>query len=212
MQWMALLVLLFSFSSWGQTQILNGQVVGVTDGDTIKFLTDTQQQIKVRLYGIDAPEKAQGFGNQSKQKLSQLTFGKKIQLEVVDTDRYHRHVGILRINNQNINEKMIDSGLAHVYETYCKKDFCAKWKIKQDKAKQEKLGLWSQTSPIEPWNFRRAGRSIAAEKSAKSKPKVLKSSQPMSCCKVCKKGKACGDSCISRSKICHKPTGCACDS
>ena len=134
---------------------MSGKVVKVTDGDTITVLTCQQKQVKVRLYGIDAPEKRQPFGQRAKESLSRLIAGKKVNVEETGKDRYGRVVGIVKAGSVNVNEKMIYDGFAWVYDSFCKKSFCSSWKDKQSRARAEKRGLWRDKNPVEPWKWRK---------------------------------------------------------
>ena len=101
----------------------SGKVIGVADGDTITVLRDKQPQ-KIRLYGIDCPEKRQPFGNKAKQFTSELVFGKVVEIEPIATDRYGRTVAFVRIENITVNEELIKEGLGWVYMRYCKLPLC----------------------------------------------------------------------------------------
>lgn len=87
-------------------------VVGISDGDTLTCLTQTQEKIRIRLHQIDAPEKSQDFGNVAKQTLSNKVFNKNVELKIADTDRYDRTVAEIYLNNQNINKQMVAEGMA----------------------------------------------------------------------------------------------------
>lgn len=132
-----------------------GKVVKIADGDTVTILTSDYKQIKIRLYGIDAPEKKQAFGNVSKQALSGLIAGKEVEVEDCGIDRYRRVVGIIHHGGININEVMIEQGLAWVYPQYCKKPFCKTWYRLQGQARKEGLGLWKDAHPVAPWKWRK---------------------------------------------------------
>jgi len=135
----------------------SGKVIGVADGDTINVLRDKHPE-KIRLYGIDCPEKRQAFGNRAKQFTSQLVFGKVVDVEPVTTDRYGRTVAFVRVENINVNEELIKEGLGWVYIRYCKLPLCAKWQGLESEAKFGKLGLWREQGEIPPWEFRRQKR------------------------------------------------------
>lgn len=91
-----------------------GKVVAVQDGDTITVLHD-KNPTKVRLYGIDCPEKRQAFGTRAKEFTSDLVFGKVVDVETVDVDRYKRTVGIVRLPEGTVvNQEIIRAGYAWV--------------------------------------------------------------------------------------------------
>lgn len=129
-----------------------GRVVGVADGDTLTVLDETNQQHKIRLAGIDAPEKAQAFGQAGKQRLSELCYNKHATVVVVNTDRYGRTVGDVTCDDVHANEEMVRSGNAWVYRHY-DKGFEYFYSI-EEAAKEEKLGLWVDESPTPPWEWR----------------------------------------------------------
>jgi len=129
------------------------KVVGITDGDTIKVLIEGQQ-VKIRLYGIDAPESKQAFGRKAQMALKQITSGRKITIKTVDHDRYGRVVALVYADGMNVNEIMASSGYAWVYPQYCKESFCREWKQKERLAKANKNGLWQDGDPTPPWEWR----------------------------------------------------------
>jgi micrococcal nuclease len=139
----------------------SGKVIGVADGDTITVLRDKQPQ-KIRLYGIDCPEKRQPFGKRAKQFTSNLVFGKVVDIEPIATDRYGRTVAFVRVENITVNEELIKEGLGWVYVRYCKLPLCAEWQNLEDAAHAEKRGLWSDSNHIPPWEFRRQKRKHAS--------------------------------------------------
>jgi micrococcal nuclease len=138
------------------TETFSGTVVGITDGDTIKVLTENKILHKIRLYGVDAPEKNQAFGSVSKMFSSSLAFGKNVTIEVMDHDRYSREVSLVKLSDgTTLNEELIKSGNAWVYVHYCKVSFCDVWKSEEQSARDHKVGLWVDKDPIAPWLFRR---------------------------------------------------------
>jgi len=135
-----------------------GQCVGVTDGDTITVMHDGRGE-KIRLYGIDTPEKSQDFGNKAKWFLSDLVFKKIVEVQPQDTDRYGRTVGIVLVSGINVNQEIVKAGYAWVYRQYCKQAFCAEWLNLESTARRNGIGLWSHSDPIPPWEYRRGQRS-----------------------------------------------------
>ena len=131
------------------------KVVSVTDGDTIKVYNAAQGQVKIRLYGIDTPEKGQPYGHAAGEYLASLIAGATVDIETVTKDRYGRTVGIVTDDGSNINQEMIWSGYAWVYRRYCDKPFCNFWLNLEDEAKIGKSGLWQEPNPIPPWEWRR---------------------------------------------------------
>ncbi|RLA19575.1 MAG: nuclease [Gammaproteobacteria bacterium] len=96
------------------------KVISITDGDTVKVLTQDKQQIKVRLAEIDTPERMQPYGKKAKQALSSMVFGKTVDLHTVTIDRYGRTVGHLFVGSLNVNKEMVRTGNAWVYRRYMK--------------------------------------------------------------------------------------------
>jgi micrococcal nuclease len=131
------------------------KVVSVTDGDTIKVFNADQGQVKIRLYGIDTPEKGQPYGKAAGKHLASLIAGAMVEVETATTDRYGRTVGIVWDNELNINQQMVQAGYAWVYQRYCNKSFCDFWLELENEAKAAKLGLWQEPNPIPPWEWRR---------------------------------------------------------
>lgn len=141
-------------SAQPQTSSSQGTViVGVTDGDTVR-VTIEGQEVKIRLYGIDAPESGQAFGKASHQTLKQITTGRKISIKVLDRDRYGRLVALVFADGSNVNEAMVVSGYAWVYPQYCTQSFCGEWNQHQARAQANHKGLWKEGNPIPPWDWR----------------------------------------------------------
>lgn len=131
---------------------IQGRVVGISDGDTLTVLDNRSQQHKIRLAEIDAPEKAQDFGERSKQHLSDLVFGKEVVVTVIDTDRYQRKVGEVTTGTISANHEQVKAGLAWVYRRYANDLRLYRY---ETAAREQKLGLWSLPSPTPPWEFRK---------------------------------------------------------
>jgi endonuclease YncB( thermonuclease family) len=125
--------------------------IRIVDGDTIKGIVDGKE-ITVRLVEIDAPEMDQPFGVESKKFLEKLIENKKVTLITEGKDRYGRTLGELFVNKDNINEKMVKSGFAWVYDRYVKSSLLYSY---QDEAKSKTLGIWQSENPIAPWVWRR---------------------------------------------------------
>ena len=140
------------------TPELTGKVVAVADGDTLTVLVD-KVGVKIRLDGIDAPERSQAFGARSRETLSELVFGKTIRVVTKGKDRYGRTIGVVFIDGENVNAKMIESGLAWHYKRYSSD---AELDRLEREARRAKRGLWSDPAPVEPWNYRTRGKAKAA--------------------------------------------------
>jgi len=144
---MLLLILL------GLRLVWTGEVVGISDGDTITVLCNGKAK-KIRLYGVDCPEKRQAFGKKAKQFTSSMVYGKTVEVETKDVDRYGRTVGLVYVDGESLNKALIKAGYAWVYQRYCKEAFCKDWLSLESAARENKIGLWSDPDPIAPWDFR----------------------------------------------------------
>jgi endonuclease YncB( thermonuclease family) len=154
---MLTLIILLSFPclSWAWS----GEVVGITDGDTITVLNSKKlKDVKIRLYGIDCPEGEQAFSKRAKQFTSKIVYGKVVEVKVMATDRYGRTVAMIYTDKTLLNEELIKAGLAWVYWQYCGHPICESWKGLQIGARMDKRGLWADPDPIPPWEFRRKKR------------------------------------------------------
>jgi micrococcal nuclease len=147
------LLVLFPSLSWAWS----GKVVGVTDGDTITVLHAGRGE-KIRLYGIDCPEKGQDFGTRAKQATSTLVFGKVVEVEPVDVDRYGGTVALVTVGTTLVNEELVREGLAWVYTRYCKRSVCRAWGLLEEEAREARRGLWAAPYWVPPWQFRREQR------------------------------------------------------
>jgi endonuclease YncB( thermonuclease family) len=139
-------------SSW------SARVVGVTDGDSVTVLRDRHEQVKIRLYGIDAPERGQPFGTKSRQHLAGLVFGKEVRIIPRDTDRYGRTVGQIEVAGRDVSTDMIRAGLAWWLDRYAPKDDALR--SAERSAREAKVGLWSDPAPVAPWEWRKAARAV----------------------------------------------------
>ena len=138
---------------------LTGRVVSVADGDTITVLDANRQQNKVRLTGIDAPEKFQPFGNRSRQHLGALVHGRDVVVEWNKRDRYGRILGKVLVGSVDANLEQIRAGLAWHYKQYEReqsREDRETYASAELDARTAKRGLWIDPAPIPPWEFRRA--------------------------------------------------------
>ena len=135
----------------------SGKVIGIADGDTITVLRD-KEQVRIRLYGIDCPERYQAFSKKAKQFTSGMVFGKVVEVEPVDIDRYGRTVALVAVFKRLVNEELVNAGFAWVYTRYCDRPICERWKVLEQEAREAKRGLWSDPDAIPPWEFRRENR------------------------------------------------------
>lgn len=152
-------VLLISLSTGSFANTLTGLVVGIADGDTLTLLDAAHVQHKIRLAGIDAPEKKQAFGDRSKQSLSSLVFGKQVSVEWNKLDRYGRVIGKVILGKEDACLAQVRAGLAWHYKAYENEQSYAdreRYARAELDARASKRGLWGEPNPLPPWEFRRA--------------------------------------------------------
>lgn len=140
---------------------LVGRVVGVADGDTVTVLDATNTQFKIRLMGIDAPEKKMPFGQNSKQHLSDLVFNKQVTVEYNKQDKYGRTVGRILVNSVDANLEQVKAGLAWHYKQYQREQSVgdrAAYAQAEEQARSAHLGLWADPDPTPPWDWRHERR------------------------------------------------------
>lgn len=130
----------------------SGKCVGIQDGDTITVLQDGKEQVRIRLHGIDCPERGQAFATKAKQFTSDLVFGKTVEIKPTDTDQYGRIIAWVYVGPKCINEEILKAGLAWHYKRYSKEHHLAEL---EDQAREKKIGLWSDPYHVPPWEWRR---------------------------------------------------------
>jgi endonuclease YncB( thermonuclease family) len=141
---------------------LEGRVVGVSDGDTVTVLVAGNRQFKIRLSGIDAPEKKQPFGAYAKATLARHLFGHDVVVEWTKTDRYGRIVGRIEVDGVDANLEQIREGSAWVYTQYLRElpiEDRKRYLEAERLAKTEHRGLWHDEQPEPPWQWRRDKRA-----------------------------------------------------
>lgn len=146
-----ILVSIFIFSLSVIAIAVSGKVIRVSDGDTI-LLQSGSQRIKVRMYGIDAPELKQSYGEDSKNYLEKRILNKNVDVKVINEDKYGRKVGKVFYKNKDINLEMIKTGNAWFYEYHAKKE--KEYRKASKSAQEQKLGLWKDKDLQNPRNFR----------------------------------------------------------
>ena len=157
------LALVWASSSAVSAEII-GRVVGVSDGDTITVLVDGHESVKVRLVGIDAPEKAQAYGAASKRNLSVQVFDKSVTVEWEKKDRYGRILGRVLVNGTDVCLEQIKNGMAWHYKQYAREqaeNLRSAYAEAEQQARLQKIGLWSMPNPTPPWEFRHSEKSRA---------------------------------------------------
>ncbi len=141
---------------------LTGKVVNVVDGDSITVLDNTNTQHRIRLQGIDAPERKQAFGNASRKHLATLVAGKEVTVKWDKRDRYRRIVGFVIVDGKDINLVQLKVGMAWFYRYY-QKELSAedrrRYAQAEDEARANKKGLWQDKNPMPPSGYRRRQKS-----------------------------------------------------
>ena len=153
-----LLIFTLFLLNFVHAKTLEGLVVGVADGDTITVLDQQKNTYKIRLQGIDAPEKKQAFGEKSKQSLHSLVHSKKVRIEYDKEDKYGRIVGKVTVGDLDICLQQLTLGLAWHYKKYQNEQSASDQAVYSDtelKSKTLKLGLWGDDAPMPPWEFRK---------------------------------------------------------
>ncbi len=167
---MRLIFLILFLCSASVLADITGRVVSVTDGDTIKVLDSTNTRYKVRLTGIDAPERGQPFGSKSKDHLAFMVAGKEVFVESDKNDRYGRVLGKVWVQPSDCptcgktldaNHAQVLSGMAWWYRYYAKEQppqDRGRYESAEDEAKARKWGLWADPNPINPYDWRKGKR------------------------------------------------------
>ena len=130
----------------------SGRVCGVADGDTISVLHEGRA-VKIRLYGIDCPEKHQAYGQKAKTFTSHLAFGKIVDVDPVTRDRYGRIVAWVHVGGRCLNEEILRAGYAWHFKRFSRDRHLAELELQ---ARAARAGLWGDPAPVAPWEFRKA--------------------------------------------------------
>ena len=152
------LMLLLFFPIVVSADTLNGKVVKITDGDTLVVLDADNTQHKIRLSGIDAPESNQPFGKRSKEALSALVAGQRVEVDWHKHDRYGRIVGKVIAQGRDVNLAQVRTGMAWWYRKYADEQTLVDqglYAAAEAKARVSGVGLWGEKEPIAPWEWRK---------------------------------------------------------
>ena len=155
-------------ASLATIRTVTGTVTKVSDGDTIHLTTPEQTKLKVRLYGIDAPETpkinqrtghvnkpGQPYGDEAWKALESKIMGKQVRLDIIDIDRYRRMVGIIWRDERNINLEMVNEGYAEAYVEYLKAPYRSKFIDAESEARSARKEIWSLPEYERPRDFRK---------------------------------------------------------
>lgn len=149
-------LLLLLFIPVVQQKTITGKVIHIVDGDTIDILYENKP-LRIRLAGIDCPEKGQPFGNAVKQETARLCAGQVVTVFTKGRDRYERALGDIQLPDGRIlNQELIRKGLAWHYKYYSNDFVLAEL---EDASTKERIGLWTERNPIPPWEYRRSKRT-----------------------------------------------------
>lgn len=136
---------------------LAGRVVGIADGDTLTLLDTTNTQHKIRLAGIDSPEKSQQFGQYCKKSLSDLAYDRLATVETSKLDRYGRAIGKVWVESQDVNLEQIRRGCGWHYKKYQNEqspEDRLSYNSAEESARTSRVGLWADQDPVPPWDWR----------------------------------------------------------
>jgi len=139
---------------------LSGRVIKIADGDTLTLLDASNTQHKIRLSGIDAPERGQAFGTVSGDHLGKLVFGKQVRVDYDKRDRYGRIVGKVLMSSDDANLKQVGAGLAWHYKEYQHEQSPLDrqhYSLTELQARRGAIGLWRDADPVPPWEWRKRG-------------------------------------------------------
>jgi len=155
---MALLTVILITTSFcekeGETQQNDGELIHVTDGDTFDCMYNGEK-VTIRLYGVDAPESDQPYGDEAENWLRDQIGDEIVDIEKVEEGYYGRTIAIVGFNGKNINGALVKNGLAWVSDRYCDREaLCDRWRDYQQQARDGDVGLWSQQNPVPPWEWR----------------------------------------------------------
>ena len=149
---MRLFILVFLISLSCFSQSITGKVVGIMDGDTFKLLTADSTLISVRLANIDCPEKKQAFSAKATEFTSEAIFGQTVTINVQSKDRYRRFIAnVIYGDSLSLCHELVKNGLAWHYIRYSSDKTL---QAMEDKARKSKVGLWQDSNPVAPWEFR----------------------------------------------------------
>ena len=146
------------FSVTANSSDFTGEVVRIIDGDTVVLLSADKKQARVRLAESDAPEKAQAFGEKSRQALAAMAYRQQVKVIDIGQDRYGRTIGVLLLGEKNLNASMVEQGMAWVYRQYSTN---ANLLSLENEARTERIGIWLDTNPIPPWQFRKNKKELS---------------------------------------------------
>jgi micrococcal nuclease len=142
---------------YSQTQIIKGKLIGIGDGDTFTLLSENKTQYKIRLNGIDCPEKGQDFGKKAKDFTYRFCAQQVVVAELLSKDKYGRNIANVTVNGVSLNQALLAQGLAWHYTKYSQDQNLAKL---EQEARSKSINIWSVNKPMPPWIYRKRGTLV----------------------------------------------------
>jgi endonuclease YncB( thermonuclease family) len=142
------------------SELLSGVVTTVYDGDTVDVRERSARVVRIRLYGIDAPEtgkrgvRGQPYAGEAKRALMEKVLGRQVVLEIMDWDHYGRAVAVIRLGGRDVNRDMVSQGWAWAYRHYLQGPYASAYIGAEELSRMHRLGIWRQDNPQPPWEFR----------------------------------------------------------
>jgi len=161
-----LIICLLTFPSLTTAHVIEGKVIHIADGDSITVLDSHREEHRIRIAGIDAPEKGQSFANASRKQLGELVGGKEVRVEFEKYDRYGRIVGKVWVTPPDCPTcgKTLDAGLAQItsgmawwfrrYAHEQSREDQGRYEFAKQEVRAKRVGLWQDKNPVPPWEFR----------------------------------------------------------
>ena len=156
--------LVFAPASHAYVRTIEGFVTQISDGDTVTLEMRDGAKLRVRLYGIDAPEvrhdkkPGQPFSEEARWALAEKILRKNVILTVLEGEQHKRMVGIISLGKRSINKEMVREGWAWAYRRHLRGPYVSEFINAEREAREKKRGLWQQSNPQPPWEFRRGTR------------------------------------------------------
>jgi len=142
-------------------RVIRGTVTKVSDGDTVIIRPFSGKLFKCRLYGVDAPEVShngkpgQPYGNAAERELTNLVLHTTVDVTLTGDKTFDREVCIIKKMGVDINREMVKRGCAWAYRAYLSGPYASEYIDAENEARKMRRGLWQQTNPIPPWEFRK---------------------------------------------------------
>ena len=142
-----------SYAAPDTDMVFSAPITKVVDGDTIE-VRRLGKIVRVRLWGIDTPEWQQGFSHEAHEFTKRRLAGCQVEVRGKEWDKYGRLVAMVTVDGNPLNEELLREGLAWVHIYYCKEPICRQWRQIKKEAKGASLGLWQESHPLAPWEWK----------------------------------------------------------